>query len=98
VYVGNLDDNPDLPDYLGHFGLRAIVGWQRGLQLSAVGRLGDDPDHTSLQLDLTYPLMRLLGDSFSLYLQAQYFTGYGESLLGYDQRGSSFRIGLGLYR
>jgi outer membrane phospholipase A len=98
VYVGNLDDNPDLPEYLGHGGLRAILGWQRGLQLSAIGRLGDTHDHYSVQLDLTYPLMRLLGDSFSLYLQAQYFTGYGESLLEYDQRGSSFRIGFGLYR
>ena len=51
-----------------------------------------------MQLDLTYPLMRLLGDSFTLYLQAQYFSGYGESLLRYNEHSSSFRIGLALYR
>jgi outer membrane phospholipase A len=41
--------------------------------------------------------MRMAG-SFSLYLQAQYFTGYGESLLGYKQRSDIFRAGFALYR
>jgi len=44
-----------------------------------------DGNHESLQLDLTYPTMRLFG-SFSLYLDVQYFTGYGESLLGYNKK------------
>ena len=97
-YLGGLDDNPDLADYRGYADLRTIVGWQRGLQLSATGHLGDDRNHGSLQLDLTYPMMRLLSGSFSLYLYAQYFNGYGESLLLYNQRSESFRIGFGLYR
>ena len=33
-----------------------------------------------------------------MYLQAQYFYGYGESLLEYNQLGSSFRVGFALYR
>ena len=98
IYVGDLSDNPELKDYRGYADLRATVGWARGLQLGASGRLGDDADHGSLQFDLTYPMMHLLSGSFSLYLQAQYFTGYGESLLLYNQRSDAFRVGFALYR
>jgi outer membrane phospholipase A len=97
VYLGDLSDNPDIADYRGYVDLRAIVGWKRGLQLSALGRMGQDANHESLQLDLTYPTMRIFG-SFSLYLDVQYFTGYGESLLGYNKRSEEFRAGFSLYR
>ena len=97
LYLGSLSDNPNLADYRGYADLRAIVGWKRGLQLSALGRMGKDANHGSLQLDLTYPMMKIFG-SFSLYLQAQYFTGYGESLLDYNQRSEAFRVGFALYR
>ncbi|MCS7091230.1 MAG: phospholipase A [Verrucomicrobiota bacterium] len=98
TYIGGLEENPDLPDYRGYGDLRLTLGWPRGLQLSAWGRMGHEGDRGSLQLDLTYPMMRLLSGSFSLYLHAQYFTGYGESLLDYDARSSMFRVGLSLFR
>jgi len=97
VYLGDLSDNPDIAEYRGYVDLRAIVGWKRGLQLSALGRMGKDANHGSLQLDLTYPMMRIFG-SFSVYLDAQYFTGYGESVLGYNQRSEVFRAGFAIYR
>jgi len=97
-YALNLDGNPDMKDYRGYGDLRAVVGWAKGVQLSAIGRLGDDREHGSLQIDLTYPMMKLLSGSFSLYLHAQYFTGYGESLLLYNERGDSWRLGFSLYR
>jgi len=97
VYLGDLSDNPDITDYRGYVDLRTIVGWKRGVQLSALGRMGKDANHGSLQLDLTYPMMRIFG-SFSLYLDAQYFTGYGDSLLEYNQRSEAFRVGFALYR
>ncbi len=96
-YISDLDDNPDIDEYRGYFDLRAVLGWRRGLQLSALGRMGHEGNHTSLQLDLTYPTMRFF-NSFSFYLQAQYFTGYGESLLRYNERTDVFRIGFSLYR
>lgn len=98
VYIGDMSDNPDMDRYRGYADLRAIVGWKRGLQLSALGRLGDEGDRGSLQLDLTYPMMTLLSRSFSVYLHAQYFTGYGESILFYNERSSAFRFGFSLYR
>jgi outer membrane phospholipase A len=97
VYLGDLSNNPDIADYRGYADLRVITGWKRGLQLSALGRMGRDGNHGSLQLDLTYPTMRLFG-SFSLYLDVQYFTGYGESLLGYDKKSDQFRAGFSLFR
>ena len=97
TYLGDLSDNPDIADYRGYADLRTIVGWKRGLQLSALGQLGKAGNHGSLQLDLTYPTLRFFG-SFSLYLDMQYFTGYGDSLLGYNKKSDEFRIGFSLYR
>jgi len=98
AYLGGLDENPDIKDYRGYVGLRSTLGWGNGLLLSATGRLGDDANRGSLQLDLSYPLFRLLYGNLGLYLYAQYFLGYGESLLRYDERTSAFRIGFALFR
>lgn len=97
IYFGDLGDNPDIADYRGYVDLRAITGWKRGLQLSAIGRMGNDGNHENLQLDATYPTMQFFG-GFSVYLNAQYFTGYGESLLEHNRKSEAFRIGFSLYR
>lgn len=97
TYLGDLSDNANIASYRGYADLRAVVGWKRGLELSALGRLGKNGDHGSLQLDLTYPTMRFFG-SFTLYLDVQYFTGYGESLLGYDKKSEQLRVGFALFR
>jgi len=98
VYLRDLYDNPDLPSYRGYADLRATLGWADGLQLASMVRVGDNADKASLTLDLTYPMSRLLARSFSLYLHAQYFTGYGESFLLYNERSSAFRVGFTLFR
>ena len=97
TYIGDLSDNPDIADYIGYASLRTVVGWKRGLQLSALGQMGNGANRGSVQLDLTYPTMRFFG-SFSLYLDVQYFNGYGESLLGYNQKSDQLRIGFALFR
>jgi len=97
VYLGDLSDNPDIAYYRGYADLRAVIGWQQNLQLSAIGRLGSSGNKGSLQLDLTFPLMKLWRN-FNAYLDAQYFVGYGESLLLYNQRSSAFRFGFAIYR
>jgi len=97
IYLGDLSDNPDIADYRGYWDLRTIAGWKRGLQLAALGQMGKEGNHRSVQLDLTYPTMRFFG-SFSLYLDVQYFAGYGESLLGYNKKSEEFRVGFALFR
>ena len=98
AYLGSLDENPDIKDYYGNVGVRSTLGWGKGLLLSATGRIGDDANRGALQLDLSYPLMRFLYGNVALYLYAQYFTGYGESLLRYNERTSAFRLGFALFR
>lgn len=98
AYLYRLDENPDIADYRGYGDLKLIVGWRDGLQLSATARAGKDWDHSSLELNLSHPLRKFTGGSVDMYVYAQYFTGYGESLIGYDERGDSFRIGLALVR
>jgi outer membrane phospholipase A len=98
VYLPDLEDNPDLERYRGYVDLRATLGWAKGVQLSSTVRAGNRLDRGSVQLDLTYPLRWKFTRSFSVYLHAQYFTGYGESFLLYNQRSSAYRFGLAIYR
>lgn len=98
VYILDLSDNPDIADYRGHFDVRATLGWPDNVQLSALARVGDGFDHGSAMLDLTYPLFGASGRGLSLYLHAQYFTGYGESLLEYNRRSDAIRFGFSIYR
>jgi len=98
IYIGDLSNNPDIAFYQGYCDFRTIIGWRQGLELSTVARVGSHFNRGSVQLDLTYPMRNLLFKNFDLYLDAQYFYGYGESLLTYNQRSNAFRIGLGLVR
>jgi len=62
---------------------------------SAMYRQGRQARRTT-ELDLAYPLRRL-GLDVNGYVHMQYFNGYGETLLDYNQRNKSqFRIGLSL--
>ena len=98
VYLPDLTDNPDLPRYRGHFDVRAVIGKSDSVQLAAYARAGDDFDRESLQLDLTYPLKRFGWAGLTWCLQAQYFTGYGESLLHYNERSTAYRFGFSIFR
>ena len=98
AYVGHDEDNPDIEEFRGYGDLQLIVGQRRGLQLAAIGRIGSDWDKGSLQLDLTYPLRPLLQDNVDIFLHGQFFTGYGESLLLYDESDTTFRMGVSLIR
>jgi outer membrane phospholipase A len=98
AYVGHDDDNPDIEEFRGYGDLQLVVGQRGGLQLAAIGRVGSDFDKGSLQLDLTYPLRPLLRDNVDIFLHGQFFTGYGESLLLYNERDTTFRLGVSLIR
>jgi outer membrane phospholipase A len=97
-YLAGLDDNPDLPRYRGYVDLRATLGWENCLRLAATGRVGERGNRGSLQLDLTYPLSRVSKGAIGVYLHLQFFTGYGESFLLYNERSSAFRAGFALFR
>jgi outer membrane phospholipase A len=97
-YIGGLPLNPDMPKYRGYADLRAVFGLRDSLQLALIGRIGRDANKGSIQADLTYPLTKLLNGNMDLSLDAQYFYGYGDTLLTYNQKSSIFRFGLALVR
>jgi outer membrane phospholipase A len=97
-YIGSLSLNRDLPRYRGYCDLRFVVGQRDGVQLATIGRVGSHFDRGSVQLDLTYPLTRLFHGNVDLSLDAQYFLGYGDTLLTYNQRSNILRFGLALVR
>jgi phospholipase A1 len=93
---GGTNDNPDLTRYIGRYELtanwlpgRATAGltWRTDLKSGKRG---------SLQFDWTYPVRKdqLLG----LRWYVQLFSGYGETLLDYNHRQTSFGAGLTLFQ
>jgi outer membrane phospholipase A len=97
VYIGDLSDNRLIKDYRGYGKLRFYFGRNDGPSLMVSTWAGKSFDHGSFQLDLAVPLhLRWLNVESFFY--AQYFDGYGESLLAYTRKSDAFRMGFALVR
>lgn len=84
------DDNPDIEDFLGHFEFQVLYRRQDH-EWGMMWRHNFDSDSRgAVQLDWTFPLWRGLRGS------AQYFNGYGESLIDYNAHTERFGIGIQL--
>jgi phospholipase A1 len=82
------DDNPDIEQYLGHFEFSTIYRKnEQEITMLVRNNLRSD-NRGAIQLDWTFPIWR------GLKGHAQYFNGYGESLIDYNQQVE--RIGFGL--
>lgn len=80
------DDNPDIQDYRGHADV-VIDYYTKTHQVHLKGHYNPRSGYGGVQLSYSYPL----GKYWRIY--AQYFGGYGESLIDYNQ--NIQRIGLG---
>jgi len=98
TYIGDLSDNPDIYRYRGYFDLHLDYGSPDGWKVASILRKGTEGSNGSIQLDVTYPLNRLCFQNVDFFVQGQLFSGYGETLLHYDQSDTRFRIGLAVYR
>ena len=97
TYVENEDENNgDLADYRGYVDLGVGIMDPEGIALDS--HLWWARKGPSVQLDLTYPMTQLLGKSLNFYLQAQYFSGYAETLIHYNERHDAFRLGFSIVR
>ena len=87
------DDNPDITDYLGHYEVRAAYKWKEHV-FSAMSRNNIESgfENGAVELGWSFPLWNYP------YLKGyvQYFTGYGESLIDYDQYVNRIGIGIAL--
>lgn len=96
-YLGGLGENADLKNYRGYGQLRAVLGYKNGPVLIYNGQAGKSFDHVTTQLDFSVPVQsQRVG--LKIYFLLQYFNGYGESLLKYNERSESLRAGLSLVR
>jgi phospholipase A1 len=98
AYFSGSGDNPDIAEYYGHVDLYGALRVANGLQAAATGRLGDDGDKGAIQLDLSYPLKRYIGGEVDTFFHVQYFNGFGESLLEYNEHSQSIRAGVSFVR
>ncbi len=106
MYVGRLSENESMATYRGYGDLRVVLNLPKGIALSATGRLGTDWHHGAGQFDLTVPIrsVPVLGRDlpffvrFDPFFQVQYFTGFGESMLRFDEHTDVIRFGIGFIR
>ncbi len=97
AYIGGLSDNRNLADYRGYGQVRAVLAKNSGPSLMFTGIPGRGFHTHTLQWDLTVPVHIPIID-WKTYLLFQYFDGYGESLLHYDQKSRVLRAGISLVR
>lgn len=97
AYVGGLSNNPTIDDYRGNAEIELMLGRNGGVELAAIIRPGHGFDDGSAELNFTLPV-RLGGDRLETYLLVQYFSGYGESLLNYEEKSETIRAGLSFVR
>jgi phospholipase A1 len=88
-----VDDNPDITDYLGHYELRAGYKWKSNVfSFMTRNNLESGFKRGAFELGWSFPLWNY--PYVKGYLQ--YFRGYGESLIDYDQRVNRIGIGISL--
>lgn len=86
-------DNDDYAHYAGHVDWKLRWAQDNGLVLSGLYRQGTR-GRTAMQLEAAWPLRRTFLN-MNGYVHLQYFKGYGETLLGYNEKSSGqLRLGL----
>lgn len=104
IYAGNDNKtNPDIEDYRGYFDLELKFGKRDSLVLGSNLRYGSRG--RSIQVDATYPLVKILfldekqkWLNPNLYFLVQYYNGYAESLIHYNEKSHALRLGIALVR
>ena len=87
--------NADLDQYRGYFNFQLSAGNPDGFILNTNTRWADKGP--SFQADLSY-LLKTSNKGVGFYRHLQYFNGYAETLLHYQQKDESIRLGLSIVR
>ena len=89
IIVGDLIGNEDIQDYMGNIEFRGVYKWDRhtiGLMLR--NNIQSGFSKGTFQVDWSFPIyQRVRG-------YAQYFNGYGESLIDYNVHNNTIGVGL----
>ena len=91
LILGESKDNPDIDDFMGHGEIRAAFRWRKNVIGGMLrNNLSGSENRSGFELSWSHPLT----DHLRLY--AQYYTGYGESLIDYDARVDRIGVGVAL--
>lgn len=86
-------DNPDLTDYLGHYELSTSYKWDKHVfSVMSRNNLESGFKKGAVELSWSFPL----GSWPYMKGYIQYFNGYGESLIDYNQRVNTIGVGISL--
>lgn len=96
-YFLGLEANPQLYQYRGNSSLTTTLAKGNGVSLSLTLLPGEHFEHGSRELDLSIPVHIPFFD-FSTYVMVQYFDGYAEALIDYQQHTSQLRAGIEFVR
>lgn len=94
IYL-DTEDNPDIAEYRGYVDLTGGMRIEDGFGLTASFRIGEGADRGSAQFDATYPLAAIFGSRVRGFLYAQWFAGWSETLLAYDEKSEQPRVLVG---
>jgi phospholipase A1 len=84
------DDNPDIEDYMGYFEFQSIYKWrENNFGLMFRNQLKDDY-RGAAELDWSFPMNKQLRG------YVQYFYGYGDSLIDYNNKVNKLGVGIKL--
>jgi outer membrane phospholipase A len=97
-YTHIAGENSDIADYTGYVDLLIKYGSPDGWQLATTLRKGTKSTYGSVDAQLTYPLAKIFGSAWGGYVFLNYFNGYGEDLLTYNQHRWAARIGFAVSR
>jgi len=85
------DDNPDITKYMGYGELWGTWYWNRHRFAAMLRNNLRVSNKGAVQLDWSFPFPYINNDRFSGYIQ--YFNGYGESLIDYNNTVNRISIG-----
>jgi len=82
------DDNPDINKYMGYYEVLGVYRPIKEIEFSGTGRYNWGTGYGAMEVGMSFPLYgRLRG-------YAQYFHGYGESLIDYNYNTQRFGLGV----
>ena len=92
THIASLSDNPDIMDYYGYGRIKALYFYKKNL-FTLMGRLNPLTQKGAMEFTYSYP-----GYLDGVYLYVKVFSGYGESLIDYNERLTKYSIGFAFSR
>ncbi len=97
IFFGTRGIARDIDRFWGNGGINASIFQENGVKFAVSARGNPGSGRGAAELFASYPLHRLGGD-LGIYLFGQAYTGYGETLEGYNRAETRARIGFALTR